>query len=132
MQNPDLFSYQQNFNPRASGGVPSEPSSDRESFAVGDVCGQSERAAKYPHHAGYKEHTTSKDAANKIEASGRADVLRQRVLFALRRPMTPKQVAIALEEEITSVRPRITELKQRKLIEETGERSQGQHIYVAV
>lgn len=88
--------------------------------------------SKYPTIAGFKRTGTSSDAAHKVEASGRAEVLRSRVLYALRRAQTAKEVAELLGEEITSIRPRLTELKARNLIEETGERSKGQNVYTAV
>lgn len=88
--------------------------------------------SKYPTIAGYKRTGTSQDAANTIESSGRAQLLRNRVLYALRRAQTAKEVAELLGEEITSIRPRLTELKARNLIEETGERSKGQNIYIAI
>lgn len=88
--------------------------------------------SKYPTIAGYKRTGTSSEAAHKVEASGRAEVLRNRVLYALRRAQTAKEVAELLGEEITSIRPRISELKERNLVEETGERSKGQNIYIAI
>lgn len=92
----------------------------------------------YPTTAGYTEHETSKDAANAIEGSGRAETLRAEVLRVLRveqamhdRPyattqwapgMTADEIAAELGESILSVRPRVAELNKRGLIVKTGER----------
>lgn len=77
----------------------------------------------YPHVAGAKEQTTSRDAAEGIERSGRAATLRQRVLrcFELG-AMTADEVANWLSESAFSVRPRVTELLKTGMIERTGER----------
>lgn len=88
----------------------------------------------YPATAGYTEESTSKDAADAIEDSGRADTLRRRVLLTLvveqRLDMTPwspgltaDEVAAELGEFPFSIRPRITELSKQNLIEKTGERA---------
>lgn len=127
----DLFSVQNRATLAVSGGIPSIPSPDRGAASVYGICEQSGQAANYPYAAGYKELTTSKDAAEAIEQSGRAEYLRQKILFLLRKPMTPKEVAALLNEEITSVRPRITELKQQLKIEEAGRRDR-QQVLVAV
>lgn len=89
---------------------------------------------RYPHQAGFRVRGTSEEAARKLNHSGKAEVDRQRVLFALRRPMTAKETAAALGMDINSVRPRISELKNRAvpLVEETGERRNGQNVYRAV
>jgi hypothetical protein len=86
----------------------------------------------YPYRAGAREETTSRAAAHKIERSGRAEALRQRVLFCLRRPATAKEVAALMGEDINSIRPRLTELKQRNLIEWTGVERNGEHVCIAV
>lgn len=75
---------------------------------------------RYPHAAGYKEHTTSKEAARKIEP--RAPTLRMRAVAVLGvRPMTADEIAAELGESILAVRPRITELFKLNKIEWTGE-----------
>ena len=77
----------------------------------------------YPYHAGAKEGTTSRDAADRIEQSGRAELLRSRCLAALEDSvfgMTADEVATQLGEDILSVRPRISELNKRGLIRDTG------------
>lgn len=91
-----------------------------------------DRLERFPFVAGHKTTGTSQEAANTIEKTGRAEILRTRCLYALRRAQTAKEVAELLGEEITSIRPRISELKERNLVEETGERSKGQNIYIAV
>lgn len=83
---------------------------------------------RYPHNPGYKEQTTSKDAAKAI--SHRVGVLRARVMDILaNNASTAKEVAKALGEEITSVRPRLTELKLIGKIGESGIRRNKQHVW---
>lgn len=91
---------------------------------------------QYPHSAGWKENTTSRDAAEAIEATGRAPNLRRAVLtfFTLGGTGTPDEVAEALKESPLSIRPRITELYQLGKIERTGERRKSSvgrpsHVY---
>lgn len=81
-------------------------------------------ADTYPRRAGYKEATTSREAANGIEATGRAARLRDDVLayFKAGRQATADEVAEALEESVLSIRPRVAELKAAGLIVETGVR----------
>jgi len=87
----------------------------------------------YPTSPGYKETTTSKEAAKAI--SGRAEHLRDRALAHIaNRPSTADEVAEAIGETVLAVRPRITELKQLGKIERTGERranasGQKAHVY---
>lgn len=90
----------------------------------------------YPHAAGWKEGSTSKDAADKIEASGRAGTLRERVLnfFSDGHIGTADFVAVWLDEPIYSIRPRVAELYKMGVIERTGERRpsanrQASHVY---
>lgn len=74
----------------------------------------------YPAKPGYKEPTTSKDAAEAIEP--RVAGLRAMALGVItKRPSTPDEVATALGMSVLSIRPRITELKELDLIEKTGE-----------
>lgn len=86
----------------------------------------------YPFHASFRARGTSEDAAIKIESCGNAENLRNRALFVLKIPHTAKEAAAILGEDINNLRPRLTELKARMLIEETGERRLGQNVYVAV
>ena len=76
----------------------------------------------YPKRAGWKEETTSKDAAVAIEAKGRAATLRDAVLafFQSGRNATADEVAEVLKESPLSVRPRVAELKAAGKVIETG------------
>jgi len=80
----------------------------------------------YPASPGYKEKTTSRDAA--IAIKGKAAVLRERAYAAIRnagpKGLTPDQTAAAIGESVLAVRPRITELSQERppRIVLTGER----------
>ena len=91
---------------------------------------------QYPLFAGFKENTTSREAANAIEASGKAKTLRERVqaFFATGRTGTADEVAAYLSETVFATRPRVTELYQLDLIERTGERrkssvGRSSHVY---
>jgi predicted ArsR family transcriptional regulator len=76
---------------------------------------------EYPNSPGYKRPGTSREAAEAIKP--RAAILRERSLAALKhRPMTADEVAAHLGESVLSIRPRITELHELGLIEQTGER----------
>jgi predicted ArsR family transcriptional regulator len=93
---------------------------------------------QYPLFAGFKEQTTSREAANAIEASGKAQTLREKVeaFFATGRTGTADEVAAWLGESPFSLRPRISELYQLGLIERTGERrkssvGRSSHVYRA-
>jgi predicted ArsR family transcriptional regulator len=78
----------------------------------------------YPSSPGWKEPTSSKDAARAIK--DRAKSVRQRVLAFLtnRYPasFTADEIAASLGESILTTRPRISELLSRGLIEPTEER----------
>lgn len=84
--------------------------------------------SSYPHRAGFKEPTTSAEAAQRIEAKGRAATLRQRVLawFRCGQEGTADQAAEALGESVLAIRPRVTELYKQHLIEPTGTRGSNQ------
>lgn len=73
-------------------------------------------------NAGFKEPTTSQDAAIAIEATGVAGRLRGLVLDSLRDfgAMSTDECAAMLGESVLSIRPRFSELKHAKLIEDTG------------
>ncbi len=81
-------------------------------------------AAKYPRRAGYKEQTTSKEAALRIDAKGRERRLRAAVLAWYQRGNTgtADEVAAALNESPLSVRPRVAQLHKLHQLEPTGER----------
>jgi predicted HTH transcriptional regulator len=80
----------------------------------------------YPEVAGFKEGTTSQDAADKIEKSGRAATLRFKVLALMQRGFqgTSEDISEALGEQFLAIRPRISELKAQSLIVQTGQRKQ--------
>ena len=96
-------------------------------------------ADAYPKRAGFKEGTTSREAANAVEATGRAARLRDDVLnyFKAGRQATADEVAEALSENVLSVRPRVAELKASGLIVETGARrksstGRSSHVWMVV
>lgn len=87
---------------------------------------------RYPNCAGFKEHTTSREAAEYMESSGKASVMRQKCLSTLLvHPMTPKELAMHLDAPLDSVRPRCTELKEQGKIRRIGRRDR-QHILEGV
>jgi len=77
---------------------------------------------KYPMSPGYKEHSTSKEAATKVASRSRK--LRERTLDAIKRKhsygATPEEVSEILNESILSIRPRFTELKIMNFIYDSG------------
>jgi predicted ArsR family transcriptional regulator len=82
----------------------------------------------YPYTAGYKEPTTSRENAERIEKSGKAETLRQRVLSCFQASgaiATADEIAAFLGEHILAIRPRLSELRAKGLIEPTGERRQS-------
>jgi predicted Rossmann fold nucleotide-binding protein DprA/Smf involved in DNA uptake len=75
--------------------------------------------AIYPNSPGYRVPGTSEDAAHAI--ASHAAAIKARVLSELRKaPGTPDEIAGRLNESILAVRPRLSELKARGKIEETG------------
>lgn len=75
----------------------------------------------YPDRPGYKEPTTSREAAESMVKT--APRLRDLCRQALRQgPATADEIAGRLDMSILAVRPRITELYHAGLIAETGER----------
>lgn len=93
-------------------------------------------AKQYPLFAGWKDGTTSRDAAQAIEASGKAPNLRQRIIewFCAGHSATADEVAWRFGYSPLTIRPRVTELFKLGLIERTGERrasSEGRpsHVY---
>ena len=79
---------------------------------------------KYPLTPGYKEQSTSKEAAGKINT--RAAKLRTKILQILERKETYggtcEEIAEIMSEDITSIRPRFTELKHMNYIIDSGDR----------
>lgn len=74
----------------------------------------------YPHTPGFKEHTTSKMAAEAMKP--KAPKLRERVLdwLRLRSSGTPDQCAAETGINLVTVRARFTELKMMGKIREVG------------
>jgi predicted transcriptional regulator len=87
----------------------------------------------YPETPGWKEPTTSRDAA--IAMAPKVSDLHRQVLGLLAgRDMTPDEIAGYLRRSVLAVRPRLTELAHMGLIERTGERRLNQsglqaHVY---
>lgn len=81
----------------------------------------------YPLQAGFKENTTSRENAERIEATGRAQTLRERVLafFNSGNQATADEVAVILKQQFRAIQPRLSELRARGQIEPTGERRVG-------
>lgn len=89
----------------------------------------------YPTTAGWREDTTSKDAALAIESSGRASNLRGRVkaFFDGGGEGTADEVAALLKERPGTIRPRVSELNKQGFIVQTGVRrasSEGRSSHV--
>ena len=76
----------------------------------------------YPDSPGWKSRSTSRAAASAIEP--RAATLRAKVLalFEGGRRLTADECADLLDESILSIRPRVTELSAKGLIEDSGAR----------
>ena len=77
----------------------------------------------YPRAPGYKEPTTSRDAAAAMASKSVA--LRQRVLAAIAAAasgLTADQAAEKVGESVLAIRPRVTELAKTGKIIATGER----------
>jgi hypothetical protein len=88
---------------------------------------------QYPLRAGFREPTTSRDAADAIEASGRAKVLRDKCHeMLLRQGYTAKELALVMDVDLNSVRPRLSELKAASRIRESGQRREKQHVWEAL
>ena len=75
----------------------------------------------YPASPGFKEGGTSREAALSIKED--AATLRGRALDLLQREaLTADEVALRLGRSILSIRPRISELRAKGLVENTGAR----------
>lgn len=83
-----------------------------------------DKPSRYPHRAGFKEATTSKAAADRIETSGKAKTLRVRVfeLFENGWQGTADEAATVLGLSILAIRPRISELHKLGYLEHSGVR----------
>lgn len=78
---------------------------------------------RYPHAPGFKESTTSLDAASAMK--GRASKLREVVFTAIADApdgLTADEVASLIGETVLAVRPRVSELAKADRIAPTGER----------
>lgn len=74
----------------------------------------------YPHAAGYKREGTSREAAQSINVAAlQAKVLKA---YRLRGDMTSDECAEALNIDKLSIRPRISELKEKGRLVEAGYR----------
>lgn len=80
----------------------------------------------YPNHPGFKEPTTSRDAA--VAVAPRVESLQSQILRAITSAgpdgLTPDECAQSLAQTVLAVRPRFTELgpKHMNMIVKTGER----------
>lgn len=91
--------------------------------------------ARYPERPGFKDRTTSKEAACAVAPT--AAQLRARVLDAIERAgsygLTADEAASRLGVSVLAVRPRVSELYAEDRIERTGERRRndsGMHAWV--
>ena len=80
--------------------------------------------APYPNSPGFKEPTTSRDAAKAIQS--KAMTLRQRVYVEIVGAgsigLTPDECAALLGETVLAIRPRVSELAAKDWIVPTGMR----------
>lgn len=84
---------------------------------------------RYPIAPGFKDRTTSQDAAIKILQTGAASRHAQRCLDGLQAgPATAKELAARIGLSWDCTRPRLTQLRMQGKIERTGERRDGQHV----
>lgn len=75
----------------------------------------------YPNAPGWKGRGTSREAAEGIAPV--AKTLRARVLEAVKaKPGTPEQIALRLNVPLMNVRPRLSELSNQGLVEDSGDR----------
>jgi predicted ArsR family transcriptional regulator len=71
---------------------------------------------------GYRHRDTSYDAALRIKPSAASYGAKVLAILATRGPMTPDEVAEALDVSVLTVRPRFTALCQAGIIVDTGQR----------
>jgi len=85
----------------------------------------------YPNVPGWKDTTTSRDAALAIKE--RAKTIEGMVLEFLKveGPHTPDEVSVALDISPFSIRPRFSQLYARHLIEPSGERRKNESGHAA-
>lgn len=79
----------------------------------------------YPRTAGFKEKTTSREAAVAIESTGRAGSLRDELekLFRQGHVGTADEMAHVMDASPFAIRPRVTELYKRGTIVRAGYRA---------
>lgn len=84
-----------------------------------DLFNWADQVLSYPRSPGFKERTTSRDAARKI--APRAQTLRDQVLITLRVAwpggLTADEVARKVGKREFSIRPRLSELRNMRAIE---------------
>ena len=85
----------------------------------------------YPTVVGHRGGDTDKAAAEKLERSGRAFRLRERVETLMasetcRRGLTADEAAQKLGESILAIRPRVTDLKKSGKLADTGVRRKNE------
>lgn len=79
----------------------------------------------YPNAAGYQPADTSREAAKQLDAKDRTRTLNNRVLELMEQlpeGLTADAAAHHLNEDVLSIRPRFTQLKQIGLLVYRGER----------
>lgn len=89
---------------------------------------QAANFSHYPYVPGFKDRTTSQDAAIKMHDSGCAKRIQQLCLDALTVPSTAQELWERLGVNRDYIRPRLTELRNMGKIRRTGERRKGQHV----
>jgi hypothetical protein len=98
-----------------------------------------DRIAQYPSTAGFKEDSTSRIAASRMDKSPFKEWSHRAICELLATgPMTVKEAVADLlllhpvemqGRDLNSIRPRFSELKALCRITESGERRAGQHVY---
>lgn len=79
----------------------------------------------YPSTPGYKDKDTSKQAAHKV--AGKSVELRAKIMMILEyRQASADELAAALSEPVTTIRPRVTELFKQNKIQDTGIRRRAE------
>jgi len=82
--------------------------------------GRVEAAETYPHAAGWKEPTTSQDAAASVDTNALQQLVRE--CLRAHGAMTADECAQQLGLSILSIRPRFSELRALGVIVDTGDR----------
>jgi predicted transcriptional regulator len=91
---------------------------------------------KYPHSPGFKENTTSKAAAKKMESVNES-LENQCLAILMIHSLTADEVAARLRLSVLSIRPRVSQLYTKGKIQRTGARRMNEsgnraHVYKAV